>query len=97
VLRGGSVELSGLLAEPETPPRALVLALHGGGMTAGRDMLRSRVAGAFQAVNYGTRPGGAQLGSAFGLRPALRAAALGGVAGSLNLLLPTPLPRYRLP
>ena len=34
MLRGGSVELSGLLAEPETPPRALVLALHGGGMTA---------------------------------------------------------------
>jgi pimeloyl-ACP methyl ester carboxylesterase len=34
VLRGGSVELSGLLAQPETPPRALVLALHGGGMTA---------------------------------------------------------------
>jgi pimeloyl-ACP methyl ester carboxylesterase len=34
VLRDGSVELSGLLAEPETPPRALVLALHGGGMTA---------------------------------------------------------------
>lgn len=34
VLRAGSVELSGLLAEPETPPRALVLALHGGGMTA---------------------------------------------------------------
>jgi pimeloyl-ACP methyl ester carboxylesterase len=35
VLRAGSVELSGLLAEPATPPRALVLALHGGGMTAG--------------------------------------------------------------
>jgi pimeloyl-ACP methyl ester carboxylesterase len=35
VLRAGSVELSGLLAEPTTPPRALVLALHGGGMTAG--------------------------------------------------------------
>jgi pimeloyl-ACP methyl ester carboxylesterase len=34
VLRSGSVELSGLLAEPETPPRAVVLALHGGGMTA---------------------------------------------------------------
>jgi pimeloyl-ACP methyl ester carboxylesterase len=34
VLRAGSVELSGLLAEPLTPPRALVLALHGGGMTA---------------------------------------------------------------
>ena len=35
MLRAGSVELSGLLAEPETQPRALVLALHGGGMTAG--------------------------------------------------------------
>ena len=35
MLRAGSVELSGLLAEPATPPRALVLALHGGGMTAG--------------------------------------------------------------
>ena len=35
MLRAGSVELSGLLAEPETEPRALVLALHGGGMTAG--------------------------------------------------------------
>ena len=34
MLGGGSIELSGLLAEPETPPRALVLALHGGGMTA---------------------------------------------------------------
>ena len=34
MLRAGSVELSGLLAEPETEPRALVLALHGGGMTA---------------------------------------------------------------
>ena len=35
MLRASSVELSGLLAEPATPPRALVLALHGGGMTAG--------------------------------------------------------------
>ena len=34
MLRSGSVELSGLLAEPETPSRALILALHGGGMTA---------------------------------------------------------------
>ena len=35
MLRASSVELSGLLAEPATPPRALILALHGGGMTAG--------------------------------------------------------------
>jgi pimeloyl-ACP methyl ester carboxylesterase len=35
VLRVGPIELSGLLAEPEGRPRALVLALHGGGMTAG--------------------------------------------------------------
>jgi len=62
--------------------------------------LRSRVTGAFQAVNYGTRPLGALLGgvlgSALGLRPALWVATLGGVAG-FALLLPTPLPRYRLP
>ena len=64
------------------------------------DTLRSRVTGAFQAVNYGTRPLGALLGgvlgSALGLRPALWVATLGGVAG-FALLLPTPLPRYRLP
>jgi len=35
MLRAGGIELSGLLAEPQTAPRALVLALHGGGMTAG--------------------------------------------------------------
>ncbi len=64
------------------------------------DTLRSRVTGAFQAVNYGTRPLGALLGgllgSAIGLRPALWIATLGGMAG-FALLLPTPLPRYRLP
>ena len=64
------------------------------------DTLRSRVTGAFQAVNYGTRPLGALLGgllgSAIGLRPALWVATLGGIAGFV-LLLPTPLPRYRLP
>jgi predicted MFS family arabinose efflux permease len=64
------------------------------------DTLRSRVTGAFQAVNYGTRPLGAVLGgllgSVVGLRPALWVATLGGVAG-FALLLPTPLPRYRLP
>ena len=64
------------------------------------DRLRSRVTGAFQAVNYGTRPLGALLGgllgSVIGLRPALWVATLGGVAG-FALLLPSPLPRYRLP
>ena len=64
------------------------------------DTLRSRVTGAFQAVNYGTRPLGALvgglLGSAIGLRPALWVAVGGGMAG-FALLLPTPLPRYRLP
>jgi MFS family permease len=62
--------------------------------------LRSRVTGAFQAVNYGTRPLGAVagglLGTAIGLRPALWIAVAGGVAGSLVLLV-TPVPRYRLP
>ena len=64
------------------------------------DTLRSRVTGAFQAVNYGTRPAGALLGgllgSTLGLRPALLVATLGGVAACL-LLLPSPLPGYRLP
>jgi MFS family permease len=64
------------------------------------DTLRSRVTGAFQAVNYGTRPAGALLGgllgAAVGLRPALFVATAGGVAG-FALLLPTPMPRYRLP
>jgi MFS family permease len=64
------------------------------------DRLRSRVTGAFQAVNYGTRPLGALLGgllgTAIGLRPALWVATAGGVAGFF-LLLPSPLPGYRLP
>ncbi len=62
--------------------------------------LRSRVTGAFQAVNYGTRPLGAVLGgllgTALGLRPALWIAVAGGVAGALVLLV-TPVPWYRLP
>jgi len=62
--------------------------------------MRSRVTGAFQAVNYGTRPVGALLGgliaTAIGLRPALWIATVGGIAGFF-LLLPTPVPRYRLP
>lgn len=62
--------------------------------------LRSRVSGAFQAINYGTRPAGALLGgllgTELGLRPALWIAVLGGVAGA-TLLLPSPLPRFRMP
>jgi MFS family permease len=64
------------------------------------DRLRSRVTGAFQAVNYGTRPLGALLGGLLGttagLRPALWVATVGGVGGAL-LLLPSPLPRFRMP
>ena len=62
--------------------------------------LRSRVSGAFQAVNYGTRPLGALaggvLGTLIGLRPTLWLAAIGGVSGFL-WLLPSPLPRFRMP
>jgi MFS family permease len=64
------------------------------------DAARSRVMGAFQAVNYGTRPLGALLGglagTALGLRSALWIAVAGGVAGAL-LLVPSPLSRFRLP
>ncbi|HEY7146109.1 MAG TPA: MFS transporter [Streptosporangiaceae bacterium] len=64
------------------------------------DQLRSRVMGAFQAVNYGTRPAGAlaagALGSLAGVRLTLWIAVIGGVAGVL-LLLPTPVPRFRMP
>lgn len=64
------------------------------------DHLRSRVSGAFQAVNYGTRPLGALagglLGTLIGPRSTLWVAAVGGMAGIL-LLLPTPLPAFRMP
>ena len=64
------------------------------------DQLRSRVSGAFQAVNYGTRPLGALtggfLGTFIGLRPTLWIAAIGGMTGFLALL-PTPLPRFHMP
>jgi outer membrane lipoprotein SlyB len=56
--------------------------------------------GAFQAVNYGTRPAGALLGgllgSTLGLRPALCIAAAGAVFGAL-LLLPSQVPGFRMP
>jgi MFS family permease len=64
------------------------------------DDLRSRVSGAFQAVNYGTRPVGALLGgllgTLIGLRPALWIATAGGVLGFLTLI-PSPLPAFRMP
>jgi len=62
--------------------------------------VRSRVSGAFQAINYGMRPPGALLGgligAAIGLRAALCIAVGGGVFGAL-LLIPSPVPRFRLP
>jgi MFS family permease len=64
------------------------------------DNVRSRVMGAFTAINYGTRPVGALLGGLLGatagLRPALWIAVAGGVLGAA-LLVPSPLPRFRLP
>src|SRR5215467_1874217 len=64
------------------------------------DELRSRVSGAFQAVNYGTRPLGALagglLGTLIGARATLWVAAVGGMFGFL-LLLPTPQPKFRMP
>jgi MFS family permease len=62
------------------------------------DRLRSRVHGAYLALNAGSRPAGAlaggALGSALGLRAALWIAVIGGIA-SVALLLPSPLPRMR--
>jgi predicted MFS family arabinose efflux permease len=64
------------------------------------DDLRARVSGAFQAVNYGTRPVGALagglLGAAIGLRPTIWISVAGGMLGAL-WLLPSPLPRFRMP
>lgn len=64
------------------------------------NQLRSRVSGAFQAVNFGMRPlgslAGGSLGTLLGLRPALWIATVGGTLGFL-WLLPSPLPRFRLP
>jgi MFS family permease len=64
------------------------------------DQLRSRVSGAFQAVNYGTRPAGALIGGALGaligMRSTLWIATVGGVTGFL-WLLPSPLLSFRMP
>lgn len=63
------------------------------------DPLRARVTGAFQAVNFGTRPLGALaaglVASVIGVRPTLWLAAGGAVLGVV-WLLPAPLPRFRL-
>lgn len=62
------------------------------------DAVRSRIAGAFRTINYGTRPLGALigglLGSYLGLRPTLLLSTLGAVLGFL-WLLPSPIPRIR--
>jgi MFS family permease len=62
------------------------------------DELRARVTGAFQAVNYGTRPIGALAAGAIatllGLRVTLWLAAGGAMLGVLCLLL-SPVPRLR--
>jgi MFS family permease len=63
------------------------------------DDVRSRVTGAFQAVNYGVRPLGALLGGFLGTmigpRDTLWVAAIGGTTSFL-VLLPTKLPRFRM-
>ena len=60
------------------------------------DGMRSRVAGAYSTINYGIRPAGALVGgvlaTAFGLRPTLLIAAVGG-ALSVLWLLPSPIPK----
>ncbi|GAA4873765.1 MFS transporter [Kitasatospora terrestris] len=62
------------------------------------DALRSRVSGAYQAVNYGVRPIGSLLGGALGatlgLRPALWIAAVGALASFLWVVA-SPIPRMR--
>jgi len=80
----------------------MVLDISGGSIFAAviPDHLRSRVTGAFQAVNYGIRPvgglAGGALGTLIGLRPTLWIATVGGLAGFL-WLLPSPLPHFRMP
>ncbi|RDI63506.1 MFS transporter [Nocardia pseudobrasiliensis] len=62
------------------------------------ERLRSRVVGAYQAVNFGVRPlgslAGGVLGSVLGLRATLWLAVLGASAAVL-WLAPSPLPRLR--
>jgi MFS family permease len=66
--------------------------------TVTADHMRSRVAGVFSTINYGSRPLGAVigglLGSWIGVRPTLLLAAAGGTLCCL-WLLPSPIPRIR--
>ncbi|MBB4925893.1 MFS transporter [Kitasatospora kifunensis] len=59
------------------------------------DNLRSRISGAYSAINYGCRPLGALvggwLGTGIGMRPTLLTAGIGGALGVL-CLLPSPIP-----
>ena len=79
----------------------MVLDISGGSIFSAviPDDMRSRVTGAFQAVNYGTRPlgslAGGFLGTVIGPHATLWVGAVGGMTGFL-LLLPTPLPRFRM-
>jgi MFS family permease len=63
------------------------------------DNLRSRISGAYSAVNYGSRPLGALvggwLGTWIGLRPTLLTAGICGALGSLWLLL-SPIPGIKV-
>ena len=59
-------------------------------------MRRLHIQAGVVGVLIGVAAVGGLLGSVIGLRAALWVATLGGVTG-FALLLPTPLPRYRLP
>jgi MFS family permease len=63
------------------------------------DSLRSRISGAYSAVNYGCRPLGALvggwLGTGIGIRPTLLTAGICGALGSL-WLLPSPIPGIKV-
>ena len=63
------------------------------------DHLRSRISGAYSAVNYGCRPLGALvggwLGTGIGIRPTLLTAGVCGALGSLWLLL-SPIPGIKV-
>ncbi|MFC8723284.1 MFS transporter [Kitasatospora sp. NPDC057198] len=102
-LAGGSVTTSAALlfgAEFLSGAGVMILDITAGAVFAAciPDALRSRVFGAYQAVNYGVRPLGSLLGgllgSTLGLRPALWIAAVGAVSSGLWVLF-SPIPRMR--
>ncbi|MFJ4675047.1 MFS transporter [Kitasatospora sp. NPDC088783] len=102
-LAGGSVAAAAALlfgAEFLSGVGVMILDISAGTIFAAciPDALRSRVFGAYQAVNYGVRPLGSLLGgllgSTLGLRPALWIAAVGAVCSALWVLA-SPIPRMR--